>query len=206
MYLVPDVDYAAGRLRSQPRPKPPPVKTKRVTKRSGRTASQHPLHKWVALHTKLLEADITEADFLRKVLPQPAPPKAPHRLPSAEQRPKIETVELAETPRQTLVLQRTEPPSAGTSYEVSKRRPSSGSDAAETSNYDDNGRGVYEVSSPYLNTVGFLNEQYGIRREGNTLMIGSAHNANHEKGDISIGDAFQRYEGSSGTLDTQKHQ
>ena len=99
------------------------MKTKRVSKRSGRTASQHPHDEWVGLRTKLLEAYYTEADlmhrfadFLRKVLPQPTPPKAPQRLPSAKQRPKIVTVELAETPRQTLVAQRPEPPSASTLY------------------------------------------------------------------------------------------
>ena len=98
MYIVPAAAYDAGRLRSEPPPQPPPVKTKPVTKRSGRTDSQHPHDKWVALRTKLLEADITEvdlmhsfADFLRKVLPKPTPPKATQRLPLAEQRPKIET-------------------------------------------------------------------------------------------------------------------
>ena len=83
MYLVPAAAHHAGHLRTQPHLQPPPVKTKPVTKTSGRTASQHPHYKWVALRTKLLEADITEADimhrfaeFLRKVLPQPPPPKA----------------------------------------------------------------------------------------------------------------------------------
>ena len=64
MYLVPANDYDARRLHSK-RPPPPvklppppqPVKTKRVTKRR-KTASQHPYDKWVALRTKLLEADI----------------------------------------------------------------------------------------------------------------------------------------------------
>ena len=80
MYLLLAADYDAGRLRSKPPPQPPPVRTKRVTERSGRTTSQHPHDEWVVLRTKLLEADITEADlihrfadFLRKVLPQPAP-------------------------------------------------------------------------------------------------------------------------------------
>ena len=122
-----------------------------------------------------MEADITEADlmhrladFLRKVLPPPAPQKAPQRLPTAEKCPKIETVDLAKTPRQTLVAQRPEPSSAGTTYDVSKRRPSSVSDAAGSSDSDDDVRGVYEVSSPYLSSVRFFDEQYGIRRDGNT--------------------------------------
>ena len=99
MNLIPSAAYDAGRLLSQP----PPVKTKPVAKRSGRTAIQHPHDKWVALRTKLLEADINEADlmrrfadFLRMVLP---PPKVPQRLPSAEQPTKIETLEIAERPR-----------------------------------------------------------------------------------------------------------
>ena len=76
MYLVPAAAYDARPLRSQPPPQPPPVKTKRAAKRGGRTASWHPHDKWVALRTKVLEADINEADlmhrfadFLRKVLP-----------------------------------------------------------------------------------------------------------------------------------------
>ena len=80
MYLVPAAAYDARRPHSQPPPQPKPVKTKRATKRSGRTASQHPHDKWVALRTKLLEADVTEADlmhrfvdFLRKLLPQASP-------------------------------------------------------------------------------------------------------------------------------------
>ena len=144
MYLVPAAAYDTRRPRSQPPSQPPPVKTKRATKRSGRTASQHPHDKWVALRTKMLEGDITAADlmhrfadFLRKVLLQPTPPKAGQRLPSVEQRPEIETVELAEKPQQTLVAQRPEPPSASTSYEVSKRRASRGSVAGETSDSDD---------------------------------------------------------------------
>ena len=31
-----------------------------------------------------------------------------------------------------------------------------------------------ESSSAHLNTVSFLDEQYGFRRDGNSLMIGSA--------------------------------
>ena len=85
------------------------------------------------------------------------------------------------------MVQRPEPPSAGTSYEVSKRRHSSGSDVAQTSDSDDDERGVYEVSSPYLKIVRFLEEQYGIRRDGNTLMVGSAPVTTYLKGDISIG-------------------
>ena len=122
MYLVLAEAYDARHPRSQPPPQPPPVKTKRATKRSGRTASQHPHYKWVDVRTRLLDADITEedlmhwfADFLHKVLPQPKPPTTGQRLPAVEQRPEIETVELAEKPQQTLVAQRPEPPSASTS-------------------------------------------------------------------------------------------
>ena len=119
IYLVPAATYDTHRPRSHPPPQPPPVKTKRATKRRGRTASQHPHDKWVALRAKLFEADITKADlmhkfaeFLRKVLPQPPPPKAEQRLPSFEQHLKIETVELAKTPRHALAAQRPESPSA----------------------------------------------------------------------------------------------
>ena len=101
------------------------------------------------------------ADFLRKVLPQPTPPEAPliH--------PKFETFDIAETPQRSAIFQQTELPSVGeasTSYDVSKCRLSSGD--AETS--DNDVRGFYEVVSPYLNKMRFLDEQYGIRRDGNT--------------------------------------
>ena len=89
MYLVAADDYDVSRLHSQPPPPPTPVKTKRVTKRSRRTASQHPHDKWVALRTELLEADIKQsklihmfADFLCKVLPQPAPQNTSQLHPS----------------------------------------------------------------------------------------------------------------------------
>ena len=179
MYLVPAAAYDADRPRSQPPPQQPPVKAKRAAKRS---ASQHPHHKWVALRTKLLEADITEADlmhrfaeFLRKILTRPPSPEAEQRLPTVEQRPKMETV-------------------ASTSYEVSKRRASSDSAAAETSNSDDAVQDA--VSSPYLDSVRFLDGQYGIRRVGSTLMIGDAPITVHAKGDLTIGGT--RYKGTRG--------
>ena len=195
MYLVPAAAYDADRPRSQPPPQQPPVKAKRAAKRSGRTAGQHPHDKWVALRTKLLEADITEADlmhrfaeFLRKVLPRPPSPEAEQRLPTVEQRPKMEAVELTDTPQQ--------PPVASTSYEVSKRRASSDSAAVETSDSDDAVQDAYAVSSPYLDNVRFLDEQYGIRRVGSTLMIGAAPITVHAKGDLTIGGT--RYKGTRG--------
>ena len=53
---------------------------------------------------------------------------------------------------------------ASTSYEVSKRRPSSSCEDAETFDPDDKVRGFYDVSSPYLNNMRFLDGLYGIRR------------------------------------------
>ena len=50
----------------------------------------------------------------------------------------------------------------------------------------DDERGVYEVTSPYLKSVRFLDEQYGIRPGGNTLMIGSSPVTTHPNGHISI--------------------
>ena len=88
------------------------------------------------------------AEFLRKVLPQLTPPMAGQRLPTVEQHPKIEMVELAETPRQTLVVKRPEPPSASASYEESKRRASVGSAAPETSDSDDPEQGFMRSRVP----------------------------------------------------------
>ena len=119
-------------------------------------------------------------------------------------------VDRAETPQRSLMAQRPESPSAGeagTSNEVSNRRPSSGSEDAETSHPDDDGRDVYEVWSPYLNNMQFLDEQYGIKRDGNTFKIGSAAVTNERKGRyLYRRDALQRYEGIMGFLDTQKRQ
>ena len=42
----------------------------------------------------------------------------------------------------------------------------------------------------------FLDKQYGIRRDGNTLMIGSAAVTADEKGDITIG--VTRFKGTRG--------
>ena len=85
------------------------------------------------------------------------------------------------------MAQRPEPPSASTSYEESKRRASSGSAAAETSDSDYAEQGVCEVLSPYLNRVRFLDAQSGIRRVGDTLMIGDSPITVNGKGDLSIG-------------------
>ena len=103
----------------------------------------------------------------------------------------IETVELADTPQQTLLTQRTEPPSASTSYEVPKRRASSDSAAVETSDSDDAEQEAYAVSSPYLDSMRFLDGQYGIRGVGSTLMIGDAPITVHTKGDLTIGSHFK---------------
>ena len=46
---------------------------------------------------------------------------------------------------------------------------------------------IYDVSSPYLNIMRFLDKQYGIRRDGNTLMIANANVIADEKRDITIG-------------------
>ena len=86
---------------------------------------------------------------------------------------------------------------ASTIYEVSKSRPSSGSENAEMSDPDEDAvRGVYEVTSPYLNSMNFLDRLYGIRRDGNTLMMGSSHVIADEKGDITIGG--KRFRGTRG--------
>ena len=42
----------------------------------------------------------------------------------------------------------------------------------------------------------FLDEQYGIRRDGNTLMIGNSNVIEDEKGDITIGE--KRFRGTKG--------
>ena len=81
---------------------------------------------------------------------------------------------------------------------MSKRWHGRGRDAAETSDFDEPEQGAYEVSSPYLNTVRVLDEQYGIRRVGNTLMFGGVPITALEKGDISIGERVSKVRGVFG--------
>ena len=57
-------------------------------------------------------------------------------------------------------------------------------------------RGFYEIASPYLNNMLFLDEQYGIRRDGSTLMISNSDVIADEKGDISI--RGKRFRGTKG--------
>ena len=180
MYLVQAERYDHSRPPSQPPPvkSRPGVKTKRVAKK-GKPGKQHPHYKWVALRTKLLEADINDSDlinrivdFLHKVLPQPVPHKATQCHLPTESRPKIKMLDIAETPQRSPIAQRPEVPSvdeASGSYEVSKRPPRSGREDAETSVYDDDVRGLYEVSIPYLNNMRFLDWMYGIPRDGKFL-------------------------------------
>ena len=52
----------------------------------------------------------------------------------------------------------------------------------------DDVRGFYEAVSPYLNKMRFLDKQYGIRRDGNTLMIGNTDVIGDDKGDITVGE------------------
>ena len=96
MYLVPAEQYEYSHPQSKPLPQSPPalvksrpsIKANRVAKKMKKIVTPHPHYKWVALFTKLLEADMKEtdlihrfADFLRKVLPKASPQKAPQQRP-----------------------------------------------------------------------------------------------------------------------------
>ena len=78
MYLVQAEHFQQSSSATQLLPQPPPKKTRPSikTKRVAFKNVKHSHDKWVALRTKLLEADIEEtelirkfAEFLRKVLP-----------------------------------------------------------------------------------------------------------------------------------------
>jgi hypothetical protein len=77
---------------------------------------------------------------------------------------------------------------ASARYEVSKGRHSSSGDAETSDDVADDVRGFYKVASPYWNKMRFLNEKYGIRRDGKNLMIGNSNVFADEKGDITIGE------------------
>ena len=101
-------------------------------------------------------------------------------------------------PRNAIATQR-ELPSTGemsASYETPKRRISSGDDGETTDDDHDDVRGFYEIASPYLNNMRFLDEQYGIRREGHTLMIRNSDVTAGENGDITI--RRKRFRGTKG--------
>ena len=61
-------------------------------------------------------------------------------------------------------------------YEVSKLPLSSITVDPGTSHDgdDDDVRGFYEVAIPYLSKMRFLDEEYCIRRDGNTLIVGNS--------------------------------
>ena len=66
----------------------------------------------------------------------------------------------------------------------------------ETSDDDDNVRRFYEIPSPYLNIRRFLDEQYGIQRDGNSFMIGNSDVSVDETSDITING--KRFRGTKG--------
>ena len=74
-------------------------------------------------------------------------------------------------PPLSAIATQTEPPSKGemsTSHETQKRRISSSSD--DETKDDDDVRVFYEIASPYLKNMRLLDEQSGIRKDGNTFM------------------------------------
>ena len=85
------------------------------------------------------------------------------------------------------------------SYQAPKHRINRRGDA-ETTDDDDDVRQFYEIASPYLKNMRFLDEQYGIRRDGNKLMIGNSDVIADQKGDSTI--RGKRFRGTKGLWDT----
>ena len=71
------------------------------------------------------------------------------------------------------------------SYETPKRRISSSGDDETTD--DDDVRGFYEIASPYLNNMRFLDEQQGNRRDRIVLKICNSDVIADVKGDMIRG-------------------
>ena len=92
MYLVPSDHFQQNLPPTQPLPLPKKTRPSRTKRIAEKNSKQHS-HKWVALRTKMREADIREAelihrfvDFLRKVLPEFTSQK------TLQHRPKIEVI------------------------------------------------------------------------------------------------------------------
>ena len=105
---------------------------------------------------------------------------------------------MAVAPQRSAIANQTEPPSMGEmskSYEAPKRWLSSSRDV-DTSDDDDDVGGFYDVVSPYLKNMWFLDEPYSIGLYGNKLIISNSDVIADEKHDISIGE--KRFRGTKG--------
>ena len=142
--------------------------------------------------------------FSVQILPQSTPQKTPQHHPEMEYRSKIEMLDLegmptTQPPPRSAIATQTELPSTAStakmnaSYETPKLGISSGDD--ESTDDDNDVRGFFEIAITYLN-MRFLDEQYGIRRDGNKFMIANSDVIATEKGDITI--RGKRFMGSKG--------
>jgi hypothetical protein len=133
------------------------IKTKRKAKRkNGRHQNSH--DKWVALRTKMREVDIREEGLIRRL---------------ADFLRKVMPDYASEHQTQT-EIQRSVTPAEIPSV-VTPKRDSSDDDETNDGN-------VREFDK----TSRFLDNQYGIRREGDTLMIGNSIVNVDESSDITI--------------------
>ena len=79
--------------------------------------------------------------------------------------PKIDTLDIAETPQRSAIAKQTELASMGemrASYVAPKRRLCSRGEVETTDDDDDDVRGFYEIASLSLSNMLFLDEQYSI--------------------------------------------
>jgi len=165
----------------------------------------HPYVEWLKLRKKMDEADLRKktetnvfAEFLSKVMPKgqaapPPPPSTPQKM-RRETQTAVTSASVTATPPP--------PPIKEYTYEPPKKERVEDDDNEDSYNDDDNfvedearefGREhVGSVASPYLMPYvykrRFLDTQYGVRKEGDTFMLGDSQVLVDTSGDITIKD------------------
>jgi len=169
----------------------------------------HPYEEWLKLRKKMDEADLRKktetnmfAEFLSKVMPTgqsapPPPPSTPQKMRRGTQTAVTSASVTAIPPP---------PPIKEYTYEPPKQERVEDDDDEDDCNEDDSfvedeareyGRqNVGPVASPYLMPYlykrRFLDTQYGVRKEGNTFMIGDSQVLVDTSGDITLKDRLFR--------------
>jgi len=182
----------------------------------------HPYEEWLKLRKKMDKADLRKktetnvfAEFVSKVMPKGQAANPPPSSPQKMRRGTQTAVTSASVTATQPPPPPPPPPIKEYTYEPPKKERVEDDDEDDY-NDDDNfvedeaheyGReNVGDVASPYLMTYvykrRFLDTQYGVRKEGNTFMIGYSPVLVDTSGDITIKDRLFR--GTKGLCDLLK--